>query len=213
MLGGALITASTLSPLEDTFLALWSTRPPSALGPPVLSSPRAKWRPGVRAVRLEIVLDGRLNDCLMLSMLMLGPLDEEARSEDPEDVLDLNLVLLRMSRFSGLSSSLSVSSGSKSKDRSCKSWLLNLELPRALVLDPWSLGKILTLFIFLFRRPVVSLAPASPRADVGVVCSGLCCLMTLGSPNTGSSTDPPQFFWQLTLVLKLFPFPPHPPYL
>ena len=72
-------------------------------------------------VRFEIVLDGRRNDCLMLSMLMLGPLDDEARSEDPEDVLDLNLVLLRMSRFSILSSSLSASSGSKSKDRSCKS--------------------------------------------------------------------------------------------
>ena len=206
MLGGAFITASTRSPLAATFLARCSTRPTSARGPPARSSLRDDEDDEIE-VRFEIVLDGRRNDCLMLSMLMLGPLDDEARSEDPEDVLDLNLVLLRMSRFSVLSSSLSASSGSKSKDRSCKSWLLNLELPRALVLNP-SLGKILTLFIFLFRRPVVSLAPASPRAVDGVVCSGLC------SPSdSASSADPPQFFWQLTLVLKLFPFPPHPPYL
>ena len=120
MLGGAFITASTLSPLAATFLALCSTRPTSARGPPALSSLRDDEGDEIE-VRFEIVLDGRRNDCLMLSMLMLGPLDDEARSEDPEDVLDLNLVLLRMSRFSILSSSLSASSGSKSKDRSCKS--------------------------------------------------------------------------------------------
>ena len=123
MLGGAFITASTLSPLLDTFLALWSTRPASTLGPPALSSPRDEWRPGDEIeVRLEIVLEGRLNDCLMLSMLILGPLDEEDRSDDdPEDALDLNLVLLRMSRLSSLSSSLRVSSGSNDNDRSGKS--------------------------------------------------------------------------------------------
>lgn len=118
MLGGAFITASTLSPLVATFLALCRTLPTSARGPPTFSSPRDNEE---IEVKFEIVLEGRRNDCLMLSMLMLGPLDDEARSEDPEDVLDLNLVLLRMSRFSDLSSSLSASSGSNSKDRSCKS--------------------------------------------------------------------------------------------
>ena len=79
-------------------------------------------------VRLEIVRDGLLKDCRMLSTLRLGMLDvDDDRSNNPDDVLDLNLALLRTSRVSDLSGTLAlpsllfVSLESTSKDRSSKS--------------------------------------------------------------------------------------------
>ena len=120
MWGGAFITASTRSPWG--VLARCSTR--------LSSSPRDNsWRLEVEIeVRLEIVRDGLLKDCRMLSTLRLGMLDvDDDRSNNPDDVLDLNLALLRTSRVSDLSGTLAlpsllfVSLESTSKDRSCKS--------------------------------------------------------------------------------------------
>ena len=207
MFGGAFITSSTLFCLAvrvTSLLALWlSTRS--------LSPPRPKYCRS-SAVRFEIVLVF-LSDCLTSSMFTVGLV---------EDVLDLNLALLRTARVCALSSALSSSSlletvESNNNDLSSNCWLF-LELPRDL---NRSLGEILTLFIFLFLKPVSSSAGPWKLIlgggllvdDGGNFLSDFITILSalLILDWTMSSMDPPQFFWQLAPVLKLFPFPPHPP--
>ena len=122
--------------MEETFLARWSDLTKedsldlnltSARGPFSFSSswrPR-NWRSG--EVRLEIVLDGRLNDCLMFSKFM----DDWVASDGKP--MDRNLALFKTFRVSAWSNtesswSLSTSSSfeSNNNDLSCNSWLLNL---------------------------------------------------------------------------------------
>ena len=153
MFGGAFMTASTLSPdTVDTFLALW-TGSIRTRGPFNLSSSRRPMNWRSPAVKLEMVLDGRLKDWRMLSIFMDGDDVEEDSSTDVDR--DLNLALFRTALVSDWLSTLSLSPSleSSNKERSDKTWLLNL-LPRALILTPESLGEILTRFIFRFLKPV-----------------------------------------------------------
>ena len=91
-------------------------------------------------------------------------------------------------------------------------------LPRALVPCP-SFGEILTLFIFRFLNPVSLVWKSEEGWCCEVVDDGNGVVVLNNFRATRSvlefwlSMDPPQFFWQLSPVLKLFPFPPHPPYL
>ena len=212
------MTASTLSrDTEVTFRArcLTPTR-----GPFTFSSSSLLRYCRSFEVRFEIVLEGRLNECRMVSKFIDDGWDCVPESVD--DVLERNLALFKTARVSAWSMSRSSSSNS---DRSCSSWLLNRTLPRALelLLGP-SLGEILTLFIFRFRSPVSLVWKSEPTwccfvvVDKGVAVAG--CFKTILSVmllwewfTRRSSIDPPQFFWQLAPVLKLFPLPPHPPYL
>ena len=209
MLGGAAITSSTLLDWPGRtrgFRALWLSCSASSLLP-------RYWRS--RAVRAEIVRDGLLKDFRGSSIfidLAVGLVD---------DVLDLNLALLRTARVCALSSAASWSSllpslECNNNDLSCNCWLFPT-LPRDL---KRSLGEILTLFIFLFLKPVSSaggpwkliFAGGLLVDDGGNFLWGFITILSeLISDCTMSSMDPPQFFWQLAPVLKLFPFPPHPP--
>lgn len=90
----------------------------------------------------------------MLSIFMDGVDVDDDSSTDVDR--DLNLALFRTALVSDWLRTLSLSPSleSSNKERSDNTWLLNLLLPRALLLTPESLGEILTRFIFRFLNPV-----------------------------------------------------------
>ena len=158
---------------------------------------------------------------------------DDDTTEEEEDILERNLARLRIALDLALATTSPTSLASLASLDSvcsvltCKCWftLFPLDLSPSVSIDrPLSFGKILTLFIFLFRRPVVSVAvddsencaevlllEAAGEVTVAGFCVGMTSLSVicfLGCAK--SSMAPPQFFWQLTPVMKLFPFPPQP---